>query len=175
MLVALTFLVVVVGVVVGGIVMYSRRINTTWAADAEELGLRYSRGGLISGPKISGTLENIPVEVTVIPERVNGYTLTKTTVYYPSLGVGFHLEGGSTSREGFEDSFTIVTDAPEELRTVLTPTRKTALVELLDSHPGLEVTETTLSVTTAGSETRSGTIATTVRDLVATARLLEEG
>ncbi len=175
MLLALTFLVIVVGVVVGGILMYSRRINTTWAADAEQLGLRYSRGGLISGPKIDGTLENMPVEVATIPERVNGYTLTKTTVLYRSLGVGFHLDGTTTDSGAFEDRFTIVTDATEELRAVLTPARKAALLELLDSHPGLEVTDTALSVTTTGSEARPGTIATTVRDLVATARLLEEG
>ncbi|VAW04942.1 hypothetical protein MNBD_ACTINO01-1729, partial [hydrothermal vent metagenome] len=149
MVLALTFLVIVVGVVVGGILMYSRRINTTWAADAERLGLRYSRGGLISGPKISGTLENMPVEVATIPEQVNGYTLTKTTVLYRALGVDFHLDGATTDSGAFEDRFTIVTDAPEGLRAVLTPTRKAALLELLDSHPGLEVTDTALSVTTA--------------------------
>ena len=175
MLIAVTFLVVVVGVAVGGIFMYSRRINTTWATDAEELGLIYSPGGLISGPKISGTLENMPVEVVTIPERVNGYTLTKTTVRYRSLGVGFRLDGESTDSGAFEDRFTIVTDAPEDLRVVLTAARRAALIELVDAHPGLEATDTTLSVTTTGSETRSETIATTVRDLVATAHLLEEG
>jgi len=181
MLVALTFLVVVVGVVVGGIFWYSRRINGAWAAAAGELGLRYTGGNLISGPKITGTSEALPVEVTTLPERSNGYTLTQTTVEYPSLGVGFRLEGElamhqtSTGDEAFEDRFTIITEAPEQVRAALTPARQRTLVELLDSHPGLVATDTALSLTTKGTATDPEALVATIRDFVAAAQTLGDG
>jgi hypothetical protein len=121
------------------------------------------------------------VEVTTLPEASNGYTLTQTTVVYPSLDADFRLEGESTKRRtsadgaAFEDRFTIVTDAPDQFRAVLTPASQTILLELLDSHPGLEVTDTPLSLTTTGTATNPETLVATVHDFATAARALADG
>jgi hypothetical protein len=181
MLTAIVFLLVVTGVIVGAISVYSRRINGTWATVAEELGLRYTGGNLISGPKIRGDVESAPVEVTTVPDMSNGYTLTRVAAAYPSLGIDLHLEaasadaGTSNSDMEFEDRFAIVTDAPETLHDVLTPARRTALLELLDSYPSLEATDTTVSVTTTGTVSNPATLAAIIRDLVTAAKVLGAG
>ncbi len=178
MLVAVMFLVIVTAAIFGGILLYSRHINSAWISAADDLGLRYKGGGLISGPKIHGVIETVPVEVTAVPDMSNGFTLTQVTVTYPSLGTEFHLEkasgaGRSSSDEiEFHDRFSVVTDAPDDLDALLSPPHRTALLELLDSYPSLVMTDTSLSVVTTGTVANPEQIVTMVRDLVAVARAL---
>ncbi len=178
MLTAIVFTLLVAGLIFGAIHLYSRKVNGAWADAADELGLRYRGGGLLSGPTISGEVDSVPVDVVTEPDRANGLTMTRTTVRYPSPGVDFHLAAGSTTGAAatgdatFDGRFAVTSDAPATVDEFLTPERRSALVDLLEAYPSLEVTGTEVTVVTTGTVANVETVVGTVRDLVAVTGVL---
>ena len=179
------------GAVLGVAAAQGKRTNAAWARAAEELGLEFRPTTLFGRPQMKGTLDGLPVEVYTYSQRSgeNSTTYTRYAVAYPPLGVPFELRHESGIRKvlkifgigdtaigdaRFDDSFAISTDDPDALRAYLTPARRMALLRLLASYPGLQVSDTGLSLTTKGTEKNGDVIVSTVRRLVATGRTLTD-
>ena len=151
---------------------------------AGTLGLDHSRTVPDMLPRLSGTINGLPVRVDVpdgSPDHV------RYRVFYPDLGVALRLERettvsrtlgslGSGDREvgdkTFDDKFRVNTSRPDALQEMLTPELRSRLVALIDNYPAVVVADGEITLLTQDDGPTVMTLVNTVNDLVIVGGLL---
>jgi hypothetical protein len=168
---------------------HRQRIAATWASAARSLGMEIQLGSTFRNPKIEGRVDDLGVTVDTYTRGSgnNSQTYTRFRVRYPSVGIDFDLSrqtGLSTITKlfgaqdveigdpTFDDTFTIKSDQPGRLAAVLTPTRRTTILNLAASFPGVNVTNGAIRWDRRGVVTDPGVIVTVVRRLIGAAYVM---
>lgn len=181
----LIFVIVVVIVMIGVFFLSAQRTRQNWGEAARRLGIQFESASF-GHPRIAGDIEGFGVVIDVKGSGDN--TRTRYRVVFPPLGAEFRLkrEGGTQKimralgvddvqigEAEFDDAFDVATDHPEELRALLTPARRFALLRLFAIHSSLVVTEHSMDVTTKRLAKDPKKIEGIARRLVATAHALQ--
>jgi len=166
-----------------------RKTSATWGAVAQRLGLQLEPGSIFSSPKLSGSLNGIPLRVDSFSRRHGNQstTYTRYQVRYPSAGFDFMLkrEGGlakighffgirdiEVGDPGFDDAFKIQTNDPARLRQLLTPSVRSGLFRLMASFPPVVISEGHIGMELPRLERNPERLESVIRRLVGTAQLL---
>jgi hypothetical protein len=184
------FVIIVVAVVViFATRAHRQRIASTWASAARSLGMQIQPGSTFMNPKIEGRVDELHITVDTYTRGSgnNSQTYTRFRVAYPSVGVHFDLTrqtgfatitklfGAQDFQIGdalFDDTFVIKSDQPARLAEALTPTRRTTIMNLAASFPGVRVTDSAIRWDRRGVATDPGVIVTVVRRLIGAAYVL---
>lgn len=173
----------IVGLAAAGFATASvKRIQNAWTAAATDLGFDIVPGGVVSGPRLHGTLRGITIEVD-IENRGNGDTADKYTRYrlgYPPGPVSITLSKqniGSVFKRffggrdvligdpGFDERVMIDAQDPIHASQFLSPARRLAVLSLFESWDKATITQASILVERRGVETDSQRLATNVRRL----------
>jgi hypothetical protein len=151
---------------------------------ATSLGITYSRSVPDLLPRLSGTINRIPVRVDIPPDAA---AEIRYRVFYPDLGIALRLERettidrtlgalGSGDREigakSFDDAFRVNTSRPDALAKMMTPELRERLVSLVERYPSAVIADGDITLTTKADEPTTAAIVNTVNDLVIVAVLL---
>jgi len=151
---------------------------------ADSLGLDHSRTVPDMLPRLSGTINGLPVRVDV-PE--GNAAQVRYRVFYPDLGLALRLERettisrtlgslGSGDREigdkAFDDRFRVNTSRPDALQKMLTPEVRSRLVDLVDNYPAVVVADGEITLLMDDDSPMVMTLVNTVKDLVIVGGLL---
>ncbi|NIA24963.1 MAG: hypothetical protein GWP04_05280 [Gammaproteobacteria bacterium] len=125
-----------------------------WKAAARVLGIAYRKKNLLAPPKIEGSVDGLHLTIEV---RSSGRSkATRYRVRYPSLNVGLQVtsktgisriseflgaQDAETGDSTFDEEFTVKTTDPDQLATVLTPSVRETVRELLEALPAAKITD----------------------------------
>lgn len=166
-----------------------QRTVETWRQVAATLGLSVAVGSGLSRPVLSGNIAGLPVKVDTYTQRSgnSNTTYTRYRVYFPPLGIGMQLKRqgmfsavtklfGSQDEEvgddTFDETFVVKTDDPAKLRSLLTPSVRSGLLQFTASYPHSTIKDNHIQVTAARFESKADRLESTVQRMVATARIL---
>ncbi len=151
---------------------------------ADNLGLKLTRTVPELMPKLDGLVDGIAVKIDISAKRD---PVVRYRVFYPALGMALRLErettisrtfgqlGSGDSEIGakqFDDSFRINTSRPDALQTMMAPPLRRQLIQLLDKHPGLIITDGDITLCGADMNPPAEAMIQTVQDLVPAAAAL---
>jgi hypothetical protein len=181
------FLAIAVGAVI--LALSSRsRASGAWRAAADVLGATYSKGGALSGPKISGTIDGMDLTVSV---RSSGnMRVTRYEVRYRSAGIGLQVQrktglsklteylGAQDAKTGdatFDEVMMVKTADPDRIGTVLTPPVRQAILDLMETCPKARVSDDHVVFEHPNVDRNVDTIARTAQGLLRVASALTGG
>ena len=188
----LLVIVVVAAAVIYGVKVQRQRIAAAWNEAARRLDMGIVPGSAFRNPEILGEVDDISIKVDTFTRRSgnNSQTYTRYRVRYPSAGVDFELRkqtafsavtkffGAQDVEIGdqeFDDIFVIKSDDPMRVTSVITPTRRTSILQLILTFPGIRITDSRLQWERRGVTSSADQIVTVVRRLVGAAYVLAEG
>ena len=188
----LLIIVVVAAAIIYGVKVQRQRIVAAWDEAARRLDMGIVPGSAFRNPEILGEVDDISVKVDTFTRRSgnNSQTFTRYRVRYPSAGVDFELRkqtafsavtkffGAQDVEIGdpdFDEIFVIKSDDPRRVATVITPTRRTSILQLILAYPGIRITDSRLQWERRGVTSNPDQIVTVVRRLVGAASVLAEG
>jgi hypothetical protein len=173
---------------IGGIVIFAvraqkQRVAAAWNAAARRLGMDVQQGSTFSNPTIVGRVEQLSIKVDTVNRSSgnNSQAFTRYRVKYPSPGVDFELHrqtGFSTitklfgsqdievGDQRFDDTFVVKSDQPGRVAAVMTPTRRTTLLQLAAAFPGIRIKDSQVQWEKRGVATNPDHIVTVVRRLI---------
>lgn len=184
------WLIVVVGILISmGVSGYQKMQHRTakedWARAAKELSLTLGSGGK---RRLSMTGSEGKLDLLVEVRKGNDSTVTHYEVTLPPSKTGLKLAregswhsfmkvlGGQDIEVGdttFDERFVIKANSAEAARRYLTPHRIGALNKLYDQHSGFGLSNDVLGLDVNGVTTDGDEIVTTLKNLLAAARLLQ--
>ncbi|MDJ0665465.1 MAG: hypothetical protein QNJ75_13010 [Acidimicrobiia bacterium] len=151
---------------------------------AGSLGLDHSRTVPDMLPRLSGTINGLPVRVDAPDGKA---TQIRYRIFYPDLGLALRLERettisrtlgalGSGDREvgdkTFDAKFRVNTSRPDALQKLLTPELRSQLVELVDTYPAVIVGDGEITLVVDDDSPTVMTLVNTVNDLVIVGAIL---
>src|SRR5665811_2255127 len=126
----------------------------TWKAAARELGVGYQKKNAMTPPKIEGPVDGMHLTIEV---RGSGNSrATRYRVQYPSLDLGLQVtrktgmsriseflgaQDAETGDLSFDEEYTVKTSNPDRMATVLTPSVRQAVRDLLAALPAAKITD----------------------------------
>ncbi len=169
---------------------HHNKTKQAWFKAAETLGFAHTPGTMTTPPSMQGSVKTIFVEVAVVAKG-SGDNKTKFTSYrihHPAVGPPMTLlRQHALSRltrlfagrkdlvigdPEFDRRVVIDADDPTTISAYLTPTRRIAVVQLLESWAHASITERMIEVHRSGVARSSTEIVTNVRRLVDMALLM---
>jgi hypothetical protein len=179
----------VIGLIVAAANQQHKRIASSWGEVAGRLGIQMESGSWFSNPKLTGTLNGIPLYVDSYSRRSNNSstTYTRYQVRYPAPGFDFTLrrEGGLTKigklfgirdaevgDPAFDGAFKIKTDDQTRIKQYLTPSVRAGLFRLMASFPTVVISAGHIGLEQARLEKNPDRLESVIRRLVGTAQLL---
>ena len=187
----LIVIVVIATAAIYGAKVHRQKIAAAWAEAAQSLAMSVQHGSAFRNPEINGQVDGMRVKVDTYTRRSgnNSQTFTRYQVRYRSAGTDFELHrqtGFSTitklfgaqdvevGDQRFDDTFVIKSDHPDRIGSALTPTRRTAILGLASSFPGVKISDTRIQWEKRGVTTNSAQIVTIVRRLVGGAYIMAD-
>jgi len=177
-----------IGVGIVSSVFSSSQLAGTWKAAARVLGVAYRRKSSLTPPKIEGSVDGLHLTIEV---RSSGNSkATRYRVQYPSLDADLHVtrktgisrvseflgaQDAETGDRAFDEEFTVKTSDPERLATVLTPSVREAIRELLVALPTAKITDDSIVFDRRAVERKLDRIVQTAQRLLALGMVLAQG
>ncbi len=177
------FLAGIGGAVIFGVNMHNQT-QEAWRQAGKTLGVTHSPGSLATPPRLQGTVKTLFVEVTTIKKGSgdNNTTYTQYRIHHPPAGppmtlVRQHALSGITrifaGRKDvlvgdavFDKTVVIDTDDPTAVAAFLNPTRRMAVMSLLEHWDHASVSERLIEVHRKGTERSTEALVANVHRLV---------
>ena len=181
----------VAGVGIFAVRAQKQRVALAWSQAARQLGIGLEPGSMLSNPELTGELDSLGVKVDTYTRGSgnNSQTFTRYRVRYPSMGTQFELHRqsglsaitkffGSQDIEigdpRFDDTFVVKSDNPDRVAAVITPTRRTTILQLAGAFPGVRISNTKIQWERRGVDKDPAHIVTVVRRLVGAAHIMSD-
>ncbi|GBE23172.1 hypothetical protein BMS3Bbin01_02556 [bacterium BMS3Bbin01] len=180
--------VLAIGVGIVSSLFSSSQLAGSWKAAARVLGVAYQKKNSLAPPRIEGSVDGLHLTIDV---RSSGNSkATRYRVQYPSLDVDLQVtrktgisrvseflgaQDAETGDGAFDEEFTVKTSDPDRLETVLTPTVREAVRELLVALPAAKITEDHIVFDRRTVERKPDRIVQTAQRLLAMGMVLAQG
>ncbi len=187
----------IVFLIVGGAIVYSfiqkgKEKQAMWREAAERLGLGYFPGDLGAIGKISGSKGGHMVDIETYSRTHNNTTSTYTRYkvrYHNPIHTDFRivrqnalhkteafygLQDIEVGDRAFDDRVLIRGKHPDRIIKFLTPERRRAIVELIESYMDVEITNTIMELNKSGKDSSPHTIYNTANVMLSVANDLTD-